>query len=509
MFAFAKKLFEPRKRVPARRRQATRPGLEMLEDRLVMTVANPLGATSLLSINPVGLGAAQTQPIVRTNPPPVTTATLSPDGTTLTINCAPSRTVKLQSDGSGHIQVIDHQNGGTGLVGQFTFSTINTVNITGDPTRTSNVQIDASNGMPFAAGTTVSASGGGAVLSLGAGSPIQGNEKVDVGGAHLDNITFSGVGIDAIPITGTLDIQTSALHPTVGFFGPGTLSAPASDGPAGFFYSWANKHNVTLDELAPGANVTLNETAAAPGELVFEVNMFGNQDTTTIASTPSGVLTEVTSTTAVGVLRELTSGTAVVPGPPAALTAVVNVQTNNGQVEIFGNSATTVNVGQPQSNGQYSTKGINADVSVSTAEFLNVEDTANGLPRGSVTVANDVISSVDGLFGNDAVFVSFSNVPLVLVVWQDCGCVQTLDVRQSGTGHPVTGTSTTTAPSTAGFTAEVYVGSGSQHSLHEYKLTPRLAAELPIDPADGLASLGLPSAVVHAFLAGGVTSQKA
>ena len=507
MFAFAKKLFEPRKRVRARRRPSTRPALETLEDRLVMTVANPLGATSLLSTNPAGLGAAQTQPIVRTNPPPVTTATLSPDGTTLTINCAPSRTVKLQSDGSGHIQVFDPVFGGP-LVGQFTFSTINTVNITGDPTRTSNVQIDAGNGMPFAAGTTVSASGGGAVLSLFGRSPIPGNEKVDVGGAHLDNITFSGISIDAIPITGTLDIQTSALHPTVGFFGPGTLTAPASDGPAGFFYSWANKHNVRLDELAPGANVTLNETAAAPGELVFGVNMLGNQDTTTIASTPSGVVTEVTSATVLGVLRELGSGTygASVPVP---LQAVVNVQTNNGPVEIFGNSATTVNVGQPQSNGQYSTKGINAVVSVSTAEFLNVEDTANALPQNSVTIANGIISSVVGLFGNDAVFVSFINVPGVIVVYQDCGCVQTLDVRQSGTGHPVTGTSTTPAPSAAGFTADVFVGPGSQHGLHEYKLTPKLAAELSIDPADGLASLGLPSAVVHAFLAGGVTSQKA
>jgi hypothetical protein len=469
--------------------------LEGLEDRLVMTTANPL-ASPLTHAIPLGASVAQTQPIV----PHDASVTAQQNGSTLTITATPGSTVNIRSDGAGHMVVAGNQ---------FLSSSISTVNINLQGFDT--VQVDDSNGMPFAPESTINLFGNpsannqlelfgsstvggsetfvpgsithetfqGGILLPGGAVPVTITEVINQPATLTFNnyqgpgtkLTFSfdnsiGLVTDTIPTTGSLDVQTSGTNVQLSSVGnQQRLDGLGTAG--GDSLQFANKPKVILDENAPDALVTLHATQPTSGQVEFDVHLHGTLDTTTIAATPSGVTTGVSTTI----------------GQPANQ-AVVNLEANNGQVNINGDDQSTeVSIGNPVGNGLFSTTGIKANVNVSGAFSLFVNDNAN---PGAFTVANGAITG-PGLFGSNVV-VNFSDVRQV--TWQtstQSQTLQTLIVRPSVTGQPVTGSGTVTGLSAIQM-AEVDAQSGSPLNVPLASIK-RLAAKIPAHAGNGIASL--------------------
>jgi hypothetical protein len=370
-------------------------------------------------------------------------STATQTGSILSIIVDPGELMTLRSDGAGHIEVLDNT-----IDKKFTISSINSVSIgvqTGNAA--DNVQIDDSNGMPFFPGTTITLYGygggtGGNVLGLVGSRTVAGGETYVAGGASftlgtisMDNLKFQfdrsiGGVYDSIPITGTLDIQTSGTNVQLNSYanyGPSQqLSGMGSGGGGSLVYS--NKGYVQLEDYAVNANITLKASSAAPGEQYFEVNMHGAGDTTTIAATPSNVITDVVTYIA-----------------PVANQATVNLEANAGPVDIGGNSTTSVTIGQLLGNGLSTTRGIQANVTVAGAESLVVIDTGS-LVLGTVTLTPSTITGpglffgLDSLFGNSGVSVSYSNVGRTLVTWDSPAGIEVLSENWihpfNGVSHP-------------------------------------------------------------------------
>jgi hypothetical protein len=367
-------------------------------------------------------------------------STAKQTGSILSIIVDPDETMTLRSDGASHIVVTDNT-----LSKKFTISSINSVSIGVQTGYAADiVEIDDSNGMPFFPGTTITLYGNGSgsgqnFLNLGGSRVVSGGETYVAGGAPstpgvitMDNLKFqfdrSIAGVwDSIPITGTLDVQTSGTNVQLNSYGPGQLQYLGGLGSGGGGnLSYSSKSSVQLEDYAVNANITLNAAAAAPGEQSFEVNMHGAGDTTTIAATPSNVRTDVVTYIA-----------------PVANQASVNLQANAGPVDIGGNSSTHVFIGQPLGNGLFSTRGIQANVTVAGAASLVVSDTGS-LVLGTVTLTPSTISSkglfgIDSLFGNTGVSVSYSNVARTLVTWDSLSGIESLG--ENWINHPFDGLS--------------------------------------------------------------------
>ena len=475
--------------------------LEGLEDRLVMSTVNPLGST----VSPT--------PIVRTGSlPPMSTA--SQNGSTLSIAAAAEIT-RISSDGAGHIEVNDVY-----LHAQFNISSINAVYITGlgNGGLTTNVEIDDSNGMPFAPGTTISLYGSGTaptnLLGLGGTMPLSGNETYVPGSVvHLTspqglslttntpatlslsnlNINFRlygsfGGGIyDNFPITGTLDVQTSGTQVQL------VSSAPGGDqyfsglgNGAGSYLGFGSKSSVTLDTFAANASIFLDDADAAAGESYFTVNMQAANETTTLDQTPKNVTTIVN-----------------IDSP--ATNANVALWGNFGPVTIDGDITTGVIIGYPLNSTGPITSGIEANVTVEGASYLEVTDSGNVSTFENVKVTEQSITGT-GLFGNNSVTLAYGGVATV-----DINTGQLADgytVAPSSFGEVFTSAIFITSDSYMAFHATVDVNPASHLNLEFINENLKVNAVLDV-VSTGVVELPgtLPSGVINVLFAGHANSQ--
>jgi hypothetical protein len=385
--------------------------VEGLEDRLVMTSASHLGSSLLVNASQISSMVSQTQPIVRTGSlTPTTTA--SQNGSTLTIVAASDQITYMKSDGHGHIALYAISAAPTTELAQFNISSINTVNITGlgsDSNGGCNVEIDDSNGMPFAPGTTISLSGSGTtpanVLLLEGSRTLSCSETYVPGSNHsatlslhhlnvkfVLNSSFGGGITDDFLITGTLGVLTSATQMQLNSYGDQYLSGLGNGADFGLYYS--GKPSVTLDAFAPNASIFLDAPDAAPGLSYFTVNMHAAAETTTLDQTPKNVVT-------------------VVNVDPPATNAYVALWGNFGPVIIDGDSSTGVSVGYPLNSTGSITSGIEANVTVEGASYLTVNNTGNTSAFENLTVTDNTIS---GLFANSAVTLEYGGIPSIYIL---------------------------------------------------------------------------------------------
>jgi hypothetical protein len=444
--------------------------VEGLEDRLVMTSATQLASTVMHTI-PAGPSVALTQPIVKLTTIKASTTNQAITGVSLYIG--QPALITISTDGAGHIDVVDPV---IGLNDQFPIATVRSFSIFVQ--NGSNVQIDDSKGMPFAPGTTVDLNGSSPAssgLSLG-GSLALGNETYVAGGMpwtpgsiSLGGVTFvlhSAIGsvYDGIPITGIFDVQTSGT--SVGLTNQGYTSSQVLYGMGvggGDYLAYSNKPDVTLDTFAPNASVFLDAPDAAVGESYFAVNMRAAGQTTTIDETPKNVLT-------------------VANADPPATQSSVALWGNFGPVIIDGNSATAVNVGYPLNSTGPVTRGIEANVTVVSASSLVVNNSGNTSTFENVTVTDHTISG-SGLFGNNNVIVSYSNVGTLIL---DTGHVSdTYTVVGSRPGARFSSTIDIIDLCAGQFHADVFVDSGSHLNLSLNKVQLGSAAGLTIHPGGG------------------------
>jgi hypothetical protein len=441
---------------PMTRRTAL--AVEGLEDRLVLTSATQLGST--LFINNIGQNHA----------------------------------IALESNGARGLEIFDD---GT-LINKnrlFDIGSISAVNITlgGND----NLFVVDSNGMPFAQNATITLLGTGAgnSLFLEGSRAIAGSETYVAGGTSLtpgqilvDNLKFvlssaiTSVS-DLFQITGVLDVQTSGTRVVLSGTSGTTQTLTGMGFGGGDTLTYSLKPSVELEDYAANAVVTLNATAPATLEQFFGVLMHGAGDSTVIAATPSRVLTDAISTVA-----------------PVANPASVFLRSNAGPVNVIGNSSTFLSVGQPLSNGLFSTKGIQGNVTVSGVGTMFLSDSGNVSSPENVKVTESTISGL-GLFGNNGVTLFYSNVGTVNLVSGQDSDVYT--VVGSHTGARFTSRINITDFSTQFFLANVFVDSGSHLSLSLSNITKQPAAELFVHPSGGTATLpGTLNGVVDVFFGG-------
>lgn len=421
--------------------------VEGLEDRLVLTSASQIGST--LFINNIGQ----------------------------------NHSIAIQSNGNRQMQIFDN---GT-LVNPknlFNIGSITAVNI--QVAGNDNVFVVDSNGMPFNQGATITLLGSGAnnTLYLEGSRAISGNETYVAGGASftpgkvfVDNLTFqldnaiTSVN-DFFQVTGLFDVQTSGTNVVLSGSNGSTQTLSGMGFGGGDTLTYANKNNVQLDEYAVNANVNLTATARDSLENFFTVQLHGAGDTSTIVATPSNVFTEVRADIA-----------------PVANQATIYLRSNAGGVAVTGTSSTQLIVGQPQSNGEFSTKGIRANVTAIGVGLVFMSDSGNTSVPETVTVTESTISG-SGLFGNNGARLFYQNVGTVsLVTGQDS---DEYVVEGSHSGAKFTSkiaiTYFSTLLSNVLIRADVYVDSGSQLNLELFNNTKQ-DAELDIHTAG---SAGLP-----------------
>jgi hypothetical protein len=446
--------------------------LEGLEDRLVLTSVSQVGPTAFIN------------------------------------NMPQNHLITLQSTGFSNgfrgLEVFDNGH----LVNNpshFSIDSIKTVNIQvagGD-----NVLINDSNGMPFAQNTTITLFGSGSnLLSLGGSRAISGNETYVAGGASftpgslfVDNLAFhfnSSIAtvLDSFHITGTLDVQTSGTNVVLSGFNGATQTLSGMGFGGGDTLTYASKPVVELEDYAANAHILLGASAPELLEQFFQVNMHGAGDSTVIATTPSHVITDVFSTVA-----------------PVANQASVFLRASNGPVSVFGNSSTFLSVGQPLSNGEFSTHGIQSTVTASGVGDLFLSDSGNLNTPETVTVTQSTISGF-GLFGNNGVTLFYSNVGQVnLVTGQDVG---NYFVHGSHAGARFTSRISISYFSTelanTGFQVHVGLDSGSGLNLSLFNESKQLDVALFVSApgASGVNDPGFPNktGAADVFFKGGFTS---
>ncbi len=292
--------------------------VEGLEDRLALTSASQIGAVLTINASPGdrgGLGVFSVNPVQ-------------------------FRTITLESDGHGQIDVNDSVQG---LVNHFTISSIKNVVVVVQGLDV--VTINDSLGMPFATGTTVTVGGNGQyvnTMNLVGSLPINGDEQcvaplpsastsaasfIKVDGVTFDYTSAIQSVADGLLITGTFDVETSS--PEVFLYGSDHHDQELLNLRGRYeTLNFANKNQVVLNEYAANAGIILEATTPdAPNEL-FSADMHGAGDVTTIFSTPYKVITDVETTVA-----------------PVANQAAVQVDANNGPVTVEGNSSTKMTIG--------------------------------------------------------------------------------------------------------------------------------------------------------------------
>jgi hypothetical protein len=354
--------------------------VECLEDRLVLTSAsfNPVTSTLVVNASP----GAITPPSVR------------------------QITFQADAHNSGKLQLLDngvlvpvHDNGV--LVPEIAIASIKNVDV--NLASRDAVNVNDSNGLPFAAGTTISLSGSGLgnSLKLTGSRIISGGESYVAGSGTQDSLltlggdTFdigAGVGsvTDEVKTTAALDVQSSAqkVSQTNGADGVGqTLSGLASGG-AGDSLTYGYKNIVDLKLSSSYATANLNATRGAAGEQSFVLELDGDDGQANLNATPSTLTTDVKS---------------------LAWNASVQLFSNAGAVSVEGDGSTYVYLSQVVPNVGSTTAFINANVSVSNLAYLQVQDGGNHSTQENVKVTESTITGT-GLFGNSAVKLTYSNV---------------------------------------------------------------------------------------------------
>jgi hypothetical protein len=420
-------------------------GLESLENRLVPSTAS--FANGILSITGVAPGHS------------------------IGISC--------NAGNNNEVQVYDEYSADT-LVYQGNKQSINTFEV--QLSSGNGVGIDDSNGMPFAYNTNVylTGTGKGNTLTLGGSRTVSGNEtyvpgfgpaspaflSVDNSNIHFDNSITSI--IDFLPITGTDDVQTSGANVTllnklnneITGLGPGA---------GGALLNFWNKPTLELEEYAANATINLDDPGHGPLNGVpdppepsplFVVNMHGAGDTTVIAATPANEVTEVQTIVA-----------------PVANPASVLLEANAGPVEVYGNTSTTLRIGQKLSNGLFSTQGIQGNVTVQGVGGLSLLDNGNDTTAQNVTVTEKSVSGT-GLFGNDNPTLSYAGVSNLSI--NSGQLADQYTVEGSGPYVQFSTKISITDSSNTGFRTDVYVGIFADLNLSVVNPTELAAAQLVI-----------------------------
>jgi hypothetical protein len=297
------------------------------------------------------------------------------------------------------------------LLGQFPIASVKavTVRVAGIDA----INVDDSNGMPFAANVNMTLFGEGNLNSLNVkGSRpfapgalegyTAGNGTTDgeldtlAGNAFRFSNAIESVS-DSIQSDGILTDAFGSKVTLTGANGTQTLRG-MSVGGAGDTFSFSHKKFVGLGLNSDSALATLNATTAAAGEQTFSVALHGNFETADIKATPSTVVTYV-----------------LAGGASLSNTSFVTLEANSGLVNIDGGSGTSVTVGRTVAPGQLVTSGIKANVSVAGVGVLTVDDSGNTTTQENVKVTESTIS---GLFGNSAVRLTYTPGALDIITGQ-------------------------------------------------------------------------------------------
>jgi hypothetical protein len=347
--------------------------------------------------------------------PPV--ASVSVTGNTLNVFNIPSGdTIILEGDGNEGLQVFDSNasKNSTTLLDNKTFEGITVVNVNGSSNN--GVLFNDSHGMPLIAGS-INLSGG-INLTLTGDAVVAGNETFVAGSTAatpgaiylpgpagaVDLFFSAGTGVtDELPISGVLKV----IEEGNAYVGPvvGNKAEISGMGPGGGdFLLYANKPYVELSADGPNTTTTVG-TVAATGENSFQVFMNASGETTNIDETSFGVSTfiwaygkgdsvyTVNNQSYVGIWCYGSDDT-------------VTIASNKFAVQVQGNSTTTVTIGAGDI-GNGSTRGIDANIDVNGAQYLNINDTGNS--GESMTVSNGTITG-KGLFGNNSVTIYYEDV---------------------------------------------------------------------------------------------------
>lgn len=329
------------------------------------------------------------------------------------------------------------------------------------------VQVDDSNGMPFAQFTTINVfdTGNNGYLGLIGTRTVAGNETFAPGampGAFgtllVDNLVFSlhntSTGVaDSLPITGTLDIPTYSANPQLASFGPGGdnyFSGLATNGAAGNYFDFSKKPTVVLDAYAANASVFLDNPDAAVGAQYFTVNMRNAGQTTTLDQTPKNVTTIVNS--------DANNTNATVWG-------------NFGPVIIDGNSSTVVNIGYPLASTGTITSGILANITVEGGSSMVVNNSGNYKTFETVKVTESTISG-SGLFGNSNVTLEYGGIKAVKILAGQLADGYT--ITPSSANAVFFGTLTISSTSSWAFHVNVTVNAASHLNLSLFNQRPQL-----------------------------------
>ncbi len=474
--------------------------VEGLEDRLVMsTVTHPL----LMNAISAGPGVAHTQSSL------AVTQTVGPKAVQPAaaefLNFSQPGLITIKSDGAGNTDVyapgqpmIQWRTASVSSVSIQLHSTYSNTNPSGTM---SSLDIDDSNGMPFAPATTIDVNDtGSSIMNLQGSRTVSGNETYVAGGMpwtpgkiFLDNLTFtvhSGIisVSDTIPITGNFDVQTSGTQVQLDSYGPVTQYVSGMGVGGGDFLSYNNKPLITLETYAPNAGVFLDAPDAAAGEKDFRVFMHGAGDRTIIDQTPKNVVTSANSNLG-----------------PVADNARVDLWGNFGPVNIVGNSSTVVTVGWPENSTGTITRGILASVNVNAVAALIVNNSGNVSTNENVTVTDHTISG-SGLFGNAGVTLFYGGVAAVTV---DAGqLADNYTVAPSSASAVFTSSILIDSFSNTTFHVNVTVNAASHLDLHLVNEHPQDGAVLEVI-SNGFVDLPgtLPNGTIDVFFAGQATSK--
>lgn len=427
---------------------------------------------------------------------PTTLALFQPSLTsaalTLSIsNIAPGHTIEIQCESNANTMMEVLDNGS--LVNNEVFNklAITAVNIQAPSSNNVDVIVNDSNGMPFAQGATITLSNVGELQLYGTRT-VSGNETYVAGSAaliQLDNLTFNLVNspvtvVDTIPITGTLDVQTSGANvQTSGgelAYDSGQISGM---GFAGGILDFASKPTVVLEEYAAGASLVLGVPTAASLN-TFVVNMHGAGDTTTIDSSPGNVQTVVNSVV-----------------PPVANPASVFVDGNSGPVSVDGNSLTQVTIGNGFGGPLSPEPGaIQANVTVNGAGSLDIYS-GNGSTPENVLLTPSSISG-NGLFGNSAVTIFYYVVGALTIGDTSTGAADFSISATSTSPQTFTSHITIIDESSNAFRADAFVSATSNlNVLLVNDSSPQGAAELVIHPSgvNAIGDTGTPNGVADVY----------
>jgi hypothetical protein len=457
-----------RKRVPARRPHSVRLGLEVLEDRAVPTTLASSSVVHAQVIKPLVSEVLSFQPGLNI----------------------------IRSDGAGHTVVSPAGQPSF----QYTTASTNAVSIFMRSTgAVCIVQIDDSNGMPFAQFTSISVNdtGNNGILSLGGSRTVAGNETFAAGGMpgafgtiQVDNLVFSlhntSTGFaDSLPITGTLDIPTYGTQPQLASYGPGGqnyFSGLAVNGAAGGYLSFSNKSTVVLDMYAANAAAFLDNPDAAVGEHFFTVNMRNTGQTTTMDQTPSGVTTVVNS--------DASNTNAALWG-------------NFGPVIIDGNSSAKISIGCPLASTGTITSGILANVTVEGGASMVVNNSGNTKTFETVKVTEHTISG-SGLFGNSNVVLEYGGIQAVSILTGQLADGYT--IATSSANASFFGTLTISSTSYWAFHVNVNVNAASHLNLTLFNQRPQLGV-LDVTAPGGVAKFpGGSAGTINVLFGGKATS---